>query len=219
MGLAELRDAGPRARLEGRQLECGDSLDVGDESLWVGGRRSQHHRRRDNLAVLLIWRAEGHRLHHRRVREHRAVDLHGAETGPSAHCGAAPARRPVIDRVVGAHLEGRNLLAAPVDELLEAAGEGEEAVLVEEPLVARVEPAPRERLPRTQSICQCDLQQFWRRKQRPRPGVRAPRSVAATSAATRGGLKGPRGTEINMPPSKAGTEISAPFDCAVCQAG
>ena len=40
-----------------------------------------------------------------------------------------------------ARLDGRNLLAAAVDELLDAPGQGQVALLVQEALVASVEPA------------------------------------------------------------------------------
>ena len=41
----------------------------------------------------------------------------------------------------GPHLDGADLLAAPIDELLEAPRQREEAVPVQEALVPRVEPA------------------------------------------------------------------------------
>ena len=50
----------------------------------------------------------------------------------------------------GPHLDGRNLLAAAVDELLDAPRQRQEAVGIQEALVPRVEPAP----------CKCHQSEF-----------------------------------------------------------
>ena len=92
-------------------LEVGQPLLAVGEQLGLGGLTAQRDRRRDLFAPGRVRHAEGDRLGNLRVREQHLVDL---------------ARR--------------DLLAAAIDHLLQAAGQREIAVLVEHSLVAGPEP-------------------------------------------------------------------------------